>query len=153
MQVTSFLLFLLPFPMCPNLFFFLQWCTGVSLVGTCTSTQALSSVGSYLRHVFLVWGLWTAYECGPLQGLQPGPTSVCLILEAWVCDTPPRFFGIWCWIPEFPQRDFCLWTDVKLLLLRGEHHKECLIQQFFLMSLLSLSQDLHKDKFIGNHKR
>lgn len=28
--------------------------------------------------------------------------------------------GIWCWIPQLPQRHFCLWMDSEFLLFKGD---------------------------------
>lgn len=44
-----------------------------------------------------------------------GQGSVCLLANAEVGDAFPGFLGTWCWIPQPPQRHFCLWMDGKLL--------------------------------------
>ena len=68
--------------------------------------------------------------------------------------TPPRPTGIWCWIPQLPQRNFCLWMDAKVLLVRaGQKWVLCLAgfvltspSPVLLMSLYS-SAEFCTDRF------
>lgn len=34
---------------------------------------------------------------------QPLVRSACLLLDTQEGETPPRFLGIWCWIPQLPE--------------------------------------------------
>lgn len=61
----------------------------------------------------------------PLQGPQPGLRPAGLWPSAWVGHTFPWSIGVRCWISQLPPRQFCLWVDVKLLLLRAILHFCC----------------------------
>ena len=115
-------MFLLPSPLCPNsLFVLLQWCAGTYLLETWTSTKDLLSMGDYLRQCFpgprRPWLGGAGASSWATQGPQLGPRSAYLLPNTWVGETSPGFLGVWCWIPQLPQRHFCPWMDTKLLLL------------------------------------
>ena len=48
-------------------------------------------------------------------------------------------FGIWCWIPQLPQRHLCPLMDVKLLLWRVDYTLGMSYPAMLLMSLCEIS--------------
>ena len=48
-----------------------------------------------------------------------GPRSVCLLPGAWVGDTPPKSLGIWCWIPQLPQKTVLLVGVCQIVVVEG----------------------------------
>ena len=86
--------------------------------------QRLLILGCLLKSALSLFSQTVAERsCGPfcklLLVLQPIPTSVCLSPDAQVVQTPPGSLDKWCWIPQLPQRYFCLWVDAKLVAKKG----------------------------------
>lgn len=62
-----------------------------------------------------------------LQAPLPILRSVCLLPGVQMALTALGSLGVWCWIPQRPQRHFCSRMDAKFLLLRWGTSKECLV--------------------------
>ena len=56
-------------------------------------------------------------------------TEVCLYLlsDAWVGETSPKSLGIWCWIPQIPQRHFSLWMMLNYCCREGDKNERGLL--------------------------
>ena len=78
-------------------------------------------IHGWLSKLVFSRGSWTTAQrpgavYRPLQDPQSGSRSVYLLPEALVGEISPGSLGIWCWIPQLPQR--CLYSrmDAELLL-------------------------------------
>lgn len=83
--------------------------------------QSLSCLRSDCLTVF-PRGSWTTEEGlepfqKSLQDPQPGPRSTCLLPNARVGQSLPLSLGIWCQIPEIPQRHCCQCVDARLFVV------------------------------------
>lgn len=58
-----------------------------------------------------------AWNCLQVNEVTIVKTEVCTPITqcTWVEETPPASISIWYWIPQLPQRHFCLWIDARLL--------------------------------------
>ena len=61
-----------------------------------------------------------------LLAAQPIMRSVCLLPDVQVSKTFPGSVDTWYWIPQFPQKHFCLYVDV-LLVVRNRDKRKNLI--------------------------
>lgn len=102
---------------CIFFFFFAPTVCGNCSAGNWTSIKSLLTVGDYLKQCFkrvfntaeIGWSQFVAHAGSTVRMWSLG-----LLPDAWVGQTPPRNFGVWCWIPHLPQRHFCLWMYAKL---------------------------------------
>ena len=76
----------------------------VSLAHGCLLQSVLSRF--YLTVAERGWGRFTG-SCW-LHSLYQGLSAY---YQMQVGKTSPGSLGIWCWIPQLPQRHFCLWMD------------------------------------------
>lgn len=83
--------------------------------------EALSSVDDHPDQCFpSAPGLWPrgAGTSSQSTGGSTASAEVCLpITDIQMGDTPLGSPGIWCWVPQVPQRHFYSWMDAKFLLL------------------------------------
>lgn len=104
-------------------FVLLQWSTGTSPLKAWTSTKAVSSVGDCPSQnspgAHGPWPTGAGASSQVLQAPLPVLRSVCLLPDVQRGPIALGSLGVWCWIPQLPQRHFCSWMDAEFLLLRS----------------------------------
>ena len=121
-------LFLLPIPMCPNLYFFAE-----TMCWNFSSRNLDCLVHGWLSKMVFSKGSWVTTEGlepvhRSLEDPLPRSRSLRVLPNAWVGKTPLNSLGIGCWIPQLPKKSLLPIRGCQIFVVEvGNKNERCLM--------------------------